>query len=112
MNTLSDVAAVLRDALVRQGLTQGRLAERSGVSPRTLSNVLSGEEDFRLSTLFALADRLELELVLVPRAAAAAVAAGETTAPLVPSMVDEALLSVRERLAPPLRRRTDPDVDA
>ena len=91
MPSLADIAETLRDAAKRQGLTQARLAEAAGVAPRTLTHVLSGQEDFRLSTLMALADRLGLEMLLVPKGAAAAVAAGEPLRPPVRSVVTQAL---------------------
>ncbi len=73
------------------------LKSQAGISQRTLTNVLSGTEDYKVSTLMAVADRLGLELVLVPKAAAVAVEAGKTTAPLVKSRVAAAL----ERVASP-----------
>ncbi|MGN7874500.1 helix-turn-helix domain-containing protein [uncultured Roseateles sp.] len=91
MLTLPEIADTLRDAAKRNGWTQARLAESSGVSPRTLTHVLSGEEDFRLTTLMALADRLGLELLLVPKGAARALGAGEELGPPVRSVVTEAL---------------------
>lgn len=91
MLTLPEIAGALREAAKRNGWTQARLAESSGVSPRTLTHVLSGEEDFRLTTLMALADRLGLELLLVPKGATRALGAGEELGPPVRSVVTEAL---------------------
>ncbi|MFC4278849.1 helix-turn-helix domain-containing protein [Achromobacter aloeverae] len=91
MNTHADVATVLRDAIKRRGLTQARLKEEAGLSQRTLTKVLSGAEDFKLSTLFALADRLGLALILAPLEAAPAVAAGPVTEPAIRSRVAGAL---------------------
>lgn len=91
MLTLPAIAERLRDAAKQLGLTQARLAEAAGVAPRTLTHVLSGQEDFRLSTLMALSDRLGLELLLVPKGAAVAVAAGEELRPPVRSVVTQAL---------------------
>ncbi len=72
-------------------MRQSDLKSRAGISQRTLTNVLSGSEDFKVSTLLSLADRLGLELALVPKAAAAAVEAGPTAAPRVKSRVSAAL---------------------
>ena len=97
MNTTKEVAGVLRSSLALAGLTQAELQAQAGVSQRTLTNVLSGTEDFKLSTLLALADRLGLELLLVPKGAAAAVDAGQTAPPQVRSRVAAALEAVRPR---------------
>ncbi|WP_431103817.1 helix-turn-helix domain-containing protein [Roseateles noduli] len=91
MLTLPDIARILRDTARRNGLTQARLADTAGISPRTLTHVLSGQEDFRVSTLVAVAHQLGLELVLVPKGAARAVAAGDAVGPPVRSVVTEAL---------------------
>lgn len=97
MTTLPDIADVLRGAYRRNGLTQTRLADAAGISKRTLTHVLSGEEDFRLSTLLALADRLGLELLLVPKGAAKAIAASDEIGPPVRSVVTEALAALHPR---------------
>ena len=95
--TIPDIAETLREAARRNGLTQARLAEVAGISPRTLTHVLSGQEDFRLTTLMALADRLGLAVLVVPKGAAAAVAAGETVGPPVRSVITEALDAAHAR---------------
>lgn len=95
MNTVAAISAAVRTSLSAMPLTQAQLREQAGVSQRTLTNVLSGREDFKLSTLLALADRLGLELLLVPKAASTAVDAGATAEPLVKSRVAAALESVR-----------------
>jgi len=100
MTTLPDITSVLRDALARNGWTQAQLRASAGVSQRTLTHVLSGRDDFKLSTLLAVADRLGLELVLVPKGAAAAVDAGATREPQVKSRVAAALETVRPGDAP------------
>ncbi|WP_431257068.1 helix-turn-helix transcriptional regulator [Roseateles chitinivorans] len=95
--TIPDIAETLREAARRNGLTQARLAEVAGISPRTLTHVLSGQEDFRLTTLMALADRLGLAVLVVPKGAAAAVAAGDTVGPPVRSVITEALDAAHAR---------------
>jgi transcriptional regulator with XRE-family HTH domain len=97
MTTLPAIADSLRDAARRNGMTQLRLAETAGISPRTLTHVLSGQEDFRVTTLMALADRLGLELVLIPKPAAAGWLAGETAGPPVRSTINEALEAAQAR---------------
>ncbi len=98
MKTLAETSEQLRAALTRLNLTQAELKAMAGISGRTLTNVLSGKEDFKLSTLLALADRLGLELLLVPKGAANAVNAvneyagsDESAAPAVKSKVQAAL---------------------
>ena len=91
MRTHTEIAQLLRNSLEHQQLPQARLRELAGISQRTLTNVLSGREDFKISTLLALTDRLGLELVMVPREAAQAVSAGVVTQPVIKSRVQEAL---------------------
>ncbi|MFA5489592.1 MAG: helix-turn-helix transcriptional regulator [Candidimonas sp.] len=64
---LRSFARILRDALKKRGMTQASLREAAGISRQTMSNVLSGTSDYKLSTLFAVADRLGLDVVLVPK---------------------------------------------
>lgn len=78
MQTIAQVARSLRHARERLSITQAELRDAAGVSRRTLTKVLGGSDDFRLSTLLAVADRLGLELLLVPKGAATAVTAGDT----------------------------------
>jgi transcriptional regulator with XRE-family HTH domain len=92
MKTLADTSIALREALASSELTQAGLKARAGISQRTLTNVLSGEQDFKLSTLLAVADRLGLEMLLVPKGAAAAFGGGnEVTEPAVKSRVQAAM---------------------
>ena len=98
MKSVRDIAQTLRTALPAQSLTQAELHTKAGISQRTLTNVLSGKEDFKVSTLLALADRLGLELVLLPKAAANAAEAGVVSAaPAVKSRVAAALDRLQER---------------
>lgn len=97
MKTHAEIAEALREAIKQRGLTQAQLRKEAGLSQRTLTKVLSGKEDFKLSTLFALADRLGLTLLLAPRQVAPAVAAGPVTEPAVQSRVSRALQRVDAR---------------
>ncbi|CAM3994612.1 helix-turn-helix domain-containing protein [Bordetella muralis] len=90
MNSLSDIADILRGRLQQQGQTQAQLRQSAGIAQRTLTNVLSGEQDFKVSTLLALADRLGLEMLLVPKGAAAAVDAGDAVKPKIPTRIEVA----------------------
>ncbi len=94
MKTIPEVSAELRGALKRSGRTQQSVREAAGLSRQTFANVFGGKADFKLSTLMALADRLGLELLLIPKDAARGLQPG-TTAPVVESVVDLA----RKRVA-------------
>lgn len=87
MKTVSEISGRLRSALDQSKLRQLDLAESAGVARQTLTKVLSGREDFKVSTLLALADKLGLELVMVPKGAAEGLHAS-TGAPAVESLVD------------------------
>jgi transcriptional regulator with XRE-family HTH domain len=96
MNTLKDIATTLRRAVARRAVRQADLKAEAGISQRTLTNVLSGTADYKLSTLLALADRLGLDLLLVPKGAAAGVEAGwQVNEPAVKTRVAAALERVR-----------------
>lgn len=96
VNSIHEISAALREALSVSGLKQQDLREAAGVSRQTLANVLKGTEDYKLSTLLALADRLGHELVLLPKAAARGLQAKKAE-PVVETVIDQ----VRKRLASP-----------
>jgi len=95
MKTVTEISGVLRNATRHQAIRQADLKSRAGISQRTLTKVLGGQDDYKLSTLLALADRLGLELLLVPKGAAQAVDAGRTSEPQIKSRVAAALDRVR-----------------
>ncbi|ARP95364.1 helix-turn-helix domain-containing protein [Bordetella genomosp. 13] len=96
MNTIPSLSAQLKARLASQGWTQATLREAAGVSQRTLTNVLSGEQDFKISTLLALADRMGLDVVLVPKGARAALDEGGAATPArIPTRVQRALRRLR-----------------
>jgi len=107
MKSHPEVAKVLRDAISHRKVSQAQLHEEAGISQRTLTNVLSGDEDFKMSTLFALADRLGLEMLLVPKGAAQAVSAGAVTKPVVKTRVQKSL-ERRRASDVPLFERSNP----
>lgn len=94
MKSLSEVSRVLRKRQKSLKLSQESLREAAGLSRQTMTNVLKGDQDFKLSTLLAVADRLDLEMVLLPRGAAAGIE-GRATEPVVMTTVDEALAKLR-----------------
>lgn len=100
MNSHHDIAELLNKTMKHQRMRKNQLGRESGLASRTLQLMLSGEHDFKLSSLFAVADRLGLELVLVPKVAALAVQAGSTatTEPVVVTPVQAALNAVYDRL--------------
>jgi DNA-binding phage protein len=100
MKSHQALAELLRKTLAEKHMTQARLREEAGLSSRTLQHVLSGKNDFKLSTLFAVADRLGLELVLVPQEAASSIEAGalsQPTPPVVQSRTDVAMERLKQR---------------
>lgn len=72
---LQQFAKRLRETRLARGMTQRELSALSGVPQAQLSRIEAGEVDLRLSTLTAVANALELEVVLIPRKAAPAVGA-------------------------------------
>lgn len=101
MNSVSEVSRELRRQLKRSGRTGQSVRESAGLSRQTFANVMGGENDFKLSTLLAVADRLGLELLLLPKGAARGLPGGDA-APVVETLVDAA----RQRAAgdlPPAR---------
>ncbi len=67
------MATILRNARETKGLSQRDLGAVSGVPQSHISKIEKGAVDLRLSSLIELARALDLELVLVPRAAVPAV---------------------------------------
>ena len=67
------IAEALRAAREAAGLSQRELAQRAGVPQPHISKIESGAVDLRLSSLVAIANALDLELMLIPRKAAPAV---------------------------------------
>ncbi len=61
--SLVDALAARREAL---GLTHAQVAERSGLTERSVRNALGAQGNPRMTSLLALVDALELELHLAP----------------------------------------------
>lgn len=99
MTTHAEIAQILRTSITGRRISQAQLKDQAGISQRTLTKVLSGQEDFKLSTLMALADRLGLQLLLVPKDVAPAIGAGPVTRPIVRSRVTGALDRIETRNA-------------
>lgn len=91
MKTLHHLATTLRTRIAQLSFTQEALSAEAGISRQTLSKVLSGRADLKVTTLFALADRLGLEVMLVPKEIAPSMAPADDSHPRVKSVVDAAL---------------------
>ncbi|MBS0339793.1 MAG: helix-turn-helix transcriptional regulator [Proteobacteria bacterium] len=95
---LPELAAVLRRSAKERGITQEALREASGISRQTLTNVLSGHSDYKVTTLLSIADRLGYEVVLVPKMAARGLEEWETRPPIVKSQVEAALERLKRKV--------------
>ncbi|CAB3798833.1 helix-turn-helix domain-containing protein [Pararobbsia alpina] len=94
MKSLLDIASALRARAKRISITQDELGGAAGISRRTLTHALSGTHDIKLTTLMAVADRLGLELALVPKGAAQAMPAPDefgVSPPVVKTRVQQML---------------------
>lgn len=90
MRTLQQIASALHSSLKKRSLTQEVLRRETGISKQTLTNVLSGSHDYKVTTLLAVCDQLGLDLVLVPRELGGIVG-DKPNKPVVKSVVDAAL---------------------
>lgn len=75
--TLIGQLAARRDAL---GLTLDQVAQRSGLTERSVRNALGPQANPQLASLLALADALELEFHLTPRGFGAPASAADDPA--------------------------------
>lgn len=97
------IADLFKRSMTVLHISENQLARASGLSPRSLQAVLSGEHDYKLSTFLAVAEVVGLELALVPRAACASLQshAFVPTEPVVLTRVQAALNEVKTRLVSP-----------
>ncbi len=96
MKSIADISDQLRASLKRSGRTQEAVREAAGLSRQTAVNVFKGTEDFKLSTLLAVADKLGLEVALVPKGTSRAVEGSD--APVVETKVERALFTAAHQL--------------
>jgi transcriptional regulator with XRE-family HTH domain len=101
MQTLTDIAAFLRYQLKKASITQRELGIEAGLARRTLTGVLSGQADYKVTTLIAVLDRLGYELTFVPKQAAAGLAAQASLAPTNPT-VKTRVERAREQIKAPM----------
>ena len=95
MSTPLDIADRLEAARQASGLTRQALTEKAGVSRQAVYRLLKGQ-DVQVSTLLAVMDVLQLDLVTVPRARERGLPELRTAAEGNPS---HALSAVQQRLA-------------
>lgn len=67
------LAAILKTAREKKGLSQRQLSARAGVPQSHISKIETTGVDLRISSLAAIANALDLEIALVPRKAMPAV---------------------------------------
>ena len=86
MKTLSEIATLLEGQ--RQGLKLDyqALAEKTGLTPLSVRNVLQGRTAPRITTLMAIADQLGLEVLLLPKAVAAGLSVHSAQEPAPPAL--------------------------
>lgn len=70
MKTLSDISLRLEAERLRLKLDYQQLAEQTGLTPLSVRSVLQGKTAPRITTLMAIADRLGLEVLLLPKTVA------------------------------------------
>lgn len=96
MSTLLELAERVEAARRASGLTRQALTEKAGVSRQAVYRLLKGN-DVQVSTLLAVMDVLQLDLVTVPRALERGLP--ELRAPADGSSATHALSAVQQRLA-------------
>ncbi|PLC52032.1 hypothetical protein CR155_20255 [Pollutimonas nitritireducens] len=72
--TLSEIALALREQAKRLEITDEALRKKAGISRQALTKVMCGESDVKVVALLAVADRLGVEVVLLPKSIAGAFA--------------------------------------
>lgn len=97
MKSLLEIASFLRERLKTNNLTQRELGEQAGLARRTLTGVLSGENDYKVTTLMSVLDRLGYELAIVPKGAAAGLSVEASFTPTKPT-VETVVQAARNRL--------------
>ncbi|MDO8778368.1 MAG: helix-turn-helix transcriptional regulator [Burkholderiaceae bacterium] len=88
MNTLKSIAESLRQG--RKNLSDVELAKQTGLTRQSVRRAMSGEQNFNVTTLLAIAEANGQEVVLVPRDVARALS-GTNLPPsqAVSTMTDE-----------------------
>jgi transcriptional regulator with XRE-family HTH domain len=86
MKTLTEIATRLEAERLRLMLDYQTLAERTGLTPLSVRNVLQGRAAPRITTLMAIADQLGLEVLLLPKVVARGLQAHTVEEPPPPAL--------------------------
>lgn len=105
------LAATLKAARAKKGLSQRALSARAGVPQSHISKIESGAVNLTVSSLTAIANALDLELALVPRKAAPAVRTITRSVNDVPKATPEARKEIA-RLAKQLEHIQSLQIDS
>lgn len=92
MSSLKTLSSELAEAKHAKGLSDLALAKAAGVTRQSIARVLSGHENFGVTSLLSIADALGLVVMLVPAEAAKALCGShKSTAsePSIPSLIDQ-----------------------
>ena len=98
MNTSLDLAQHLEAARLTKGLTRQQLTEQAGVSRQAIYRLLKGH-DVQLSTLLAVMEVLQLDLLTLPRALKRGLPDVGMPAGSVATSPAHAMSAVQQRLA-------------
>lgn len=99
---IETLAATLKVAREKRGLSQRDLSARTGVPQSHISKIETGGVDLRISSLTAIANALDLEIALVPRKAVPAVKSLSRSidvTPLVLPDVAKQMATIAKRLS-------------
>ena len=100
MRTLSQISELLLLRMKTLRLRQADLSAQAGIARRTLTAVLGGKADYKVTTLMAVADRLGYEIALIPKDAISGLGnAGAFTVkePEVKTRVQQALARAHQK---------------
>jgi transcriptional regulator with XRE-family HTH domain len=86
MKTLSEMTSVLEDERQRLALDYQALAERTGLTPLSVRNILQGRTAPRITTLMAIANQLGLEVMLLPKVMATGLQSHTAQEPAPPAL--------------------------
>ncbi len=105
MSTSLELAQHLEAARLASGLTRQQLTEQAGVSRQAVYRLFKGN-DVQLSTLLAVMDVLQLDLITLPRTLRRGIPEFGATAPAshTPSAVQRRLASLKQGTVVPKGR--------
>ena len=67
MSNLTSISNTLRTRARQLRVSQATIVNEGGVARQTVTNIFGGDQDYRMTSLLAVADRLGLSVVLVPK---------------------------------------------